>query len=52
MDWFKNRSKKGIDFPNVPLLIDNGKKITESNAIIDYILNKTNNRHLRGVTPL
>ena len=32
--WFSKRDSMGMDFPNLPYLIDGNHKITESRAII------------------
>ncbi|XP_074119026.1 glutathione S-transferase Mu 4-like isoform X2 [Sminthopsis crassicaudata] len=36
-EWFKDRYTLGLDFPNLPYLIDGNTKITQSNAILRYI---------------
>ncbi|XP_048409515.1 glutathione S-transferase Mu 3-like [Stegostoma tigrinum] len=38
--WFDVKSKLGLDFPNLPYLIDGDVKITQSNAIMRYIARK------------
>ncbi len=38
--WLKQKFSLGLDFPNLPYLIDGPIKITESNAIIRYICHK------------
>ncbi|XP_069046430.1 glutathione S-transferase Mu 3-like [Lepisosteus oculatus] len=40
--WFGEKEKLGMDFPNLPYLIDGDRKITQSNAIIRYIARKHN----------
>ena len=40
--WFDDDKKNlGLDFPNLPYLIDGDFKITESNAIHRYIIMKS-----------
>lgn len=48
-DWF-NRDKYnlGLDFPNLPYLIDGNVKLTESEAIMDYLIYKLNKTELLG----
>ncbi|XP_074044458.1 glutathione S-transferase Mu 7-like isoform X2 [Macrotis lagotis] len=36
-EWVKDRYTIGLDFPNLPYLIDGNIKITQSNAILRYI---------------
>ncbi|XP_062996677.1 glutathione S-transferase Mu 1-like [Elgaria multicarinata webbii] len=38
--WTNVKEKLGLDFPNLPYLIDGEKKITQSNAILRYIARK------------
>ena len=39
--WFgKDKQELGLDFPNLPYLIDGDFKLTESNAIQRYIIKK------------
>ncbi|XP_028652916.1 glutathione S-transferase Mu 1-like [Erpetoichthys calabaricus] len=38
--WFNEKDKLGLDFPNLPYLIDGDVKITQSNAILRYIARK------------
>jgi len=38
--WLKKKLELGLDFPNLPYLIDSPIKITESVAIMRYICNK------------
>ncbi|XP_006979549.2 glutathione S-transferase Mu 1 isoform X1 [Peromyscus maniculatus bairdii] len=40
--WLSDKFKLGLDFPNLPYLIDGPHKITQSNAIIRYIARKHN----------
>ncbi|KAM6311272.1 glutathione S-transferase 2-like [Podargus strigoides] len=39
-DWTKEKEKLGLDFPNLPYLIDGPIKLTQSNAILRYIARK------------
>ncbi|XP_028613099.1 glutathione S-transferase Mu 1 [Grammomys surdaster] len=45
--WLNEKFKLGLDFPNLPYLIDGSHKITQSNAILRYIARKN---HLCGET--
>ncbi|XP_006899385.1 PREDICTED: glutathione S-transferase Mu 2 isoform X1 [Elephantulus edwardii] len=45
--WLKEKFKLGLDFPNLPYLVDGAHKITQSNAILRYLARKYN---LCGVT--
>ncbi|XP_063153794.1 glutathione S-transferase Mu 1-like [Candoia aspera] len=38
--WTSVKQKLGLDFPNLPYLIDGERKITQSNAILRYIARK------------
>ncbi|KAF7253599.1 Glutathione S-transferase [Varanus komodoensis] len=38
--WTNVKEKLGLDFPNLPYLIDGERKITQSNAILRYIARK------------
>ena len=38
--WFKVKYSLGLDYPNIPYLIDGDFKMTESNAILRYICEK------------
>ncbi|KAL7985207.1 hypothetical protein Chor_003777 [Crotalus horridus] len=38
--WIDEKEKLGLDFPNLPYLIDGKTKLTQSNAIIRYIARK------------
>lgn len=40
--WFDIKHKLGMDFPNLPYLVDGDKKIVQSNAIMRYIARKHN----------
>uniref|UniRef100_A0A8C2M9K0 glutathione transferase n=1 Tax=Cricetulus griseus TaxID=10029 RepID=A0A8C2M9K0_CRIGR len=40
--WLNEKFKLGLDFPNLPYLIDGSHKITQSNAILRYIARKHN----------
>nr|XP_008528313.1 PREDICTED: glutathione S-transferase Mu 4 isoform X3 [Equus przewalskii] len=40
--WLNEKFKLGLDFPNLPYLIDGAHKITQSNAILRYIARKHN----------
>ncbi|XP_032753388.1 glutathione S-transferase Mu 4 [Rattus rattus] len=40
--WLSEKFKLGLDFPNLPYLIDGSHKITQSNAILRYIARKHN----------
>ncbi|XP_054905674.1 glutathione S-transferase Mu 4-like [Poeciliopsis prolifica] len=40
--WLGEKEKLGIDFPNLPYLLDGDRKITQSNAIMRYIARKHN----------
>ncbi|NXX45712.1 GSTM2 transferase, partial [Tricholaema leucomelas] len=41
-DWTKEKQNLGLDFPNLPYLIDGPVKLTQSNAILRYIARKHN----------
>ncbi|XP_043860157.1 glutathione S-transferase Mu 3-like [Dromiciops gliroides] len=41
-EWLDVKFKLGLDFPNLPYLIDGERKITQSNAILRYIARKHN----------
>ncbi|VDN09366.1 unnamed protein product [Dibothriocephalus latus] len=38
--WLKVKFNKGLDFPNLPYLIDGGLKLTQSSAILEYLADK------------
>ncbi|XP_004689737.1 PREDICTED: glutathione S-transferase Mu 1 [Condylura cristata] len=40
--WLNEKFKLGLDFPNLPYLIDGTRKLTQSNAILRYIARKHN----------
>ncbi|XP_041953826.1 glutathione S-transferase Mu 3-like [Alosa sapidissima] len=40
--WLDNKFKLGMDFPNLPYLVDGDRKIVQSNAIMRYIARKHN----------
>uniref|UniRef100_A0A8C9PUN3 Glutathione S-transferase n=1 Tax=Spermophilus dauricus TaxID=99837 RepID=A0A8C9PUN3_SPEDA len=40
--WLNEKFKLGLDFPNLPYLIDGPHKITQSNAILRYLARKHN----------
>nr|XP_020473748.1 glutathione S-transferase Mu 3-like [Monopterus albus] len=40
--WFNEKEKLGIDFANLPYLVDGDRKIVQSNAIMRYIARKHN----------
>ncbi|XP_052492464.1 glutathione S-transferase Mu 1-like [Budorcas taxicolor] len=40
--WLNEKSKLGLDFPNLPYLIDGTHKLTQSNAILRHIARKYN----------
>nr|XP_048299440.1 glutathione S-transferase Mu 2-like isoform X1 [Myodes glareolus] len=40
--WLNDKFKLGLDFPNLPYLIDGSTKITQSNAILRYLGRKHN----------
>ena len=47
--WFKEtKFQMGLDFPNLPFLVDGGFKLTESHAIAKYIINKSGQTDLLG----
>ncbi|KAM7539479.1 hypothetical protein Aperf_G00000056752 [Anoplocephala perfoliata] len=39
-EWYAARSKVGLDFPNLPYYIDGDFKLTQSAAIIEYIVDQ------------
>ncbi|XP_007529432.2 glutathione S-transferase Mu 4 isoform X2 [Erinaceus europaeus] len=40
--WLNEKFKLGLDFPNLPYLIDGSHRLTQSNAILCYIARKHN----------
>ena len=47
--WFKEtKFQMGLDFPNLPFLVDGEFKMTESHAIARYIINKSGQTDLLG----
>jgi glutathione S-transferase len=50
--WFGagDKTKLGLDFPNLPYLIDGDFKMTESGAIARYICKRSNKKDLLGKT--
>ncbi len=47
--WFgSDKLSLGLDFPNLPYLIDGDLKITESSAIERYIIERSENKDLLG----
>nr|XP_010946566.2 glutathione S-transferase Mu 1-like [Camelus bactrianus] len=40
--WLNEKFKLGLDFPNLPYLIDGAHRLTQSNAIVRYIARKHN----------
>ncbi|XP_049621768.1 glutathione S-transferase Mu 2-like [Suncus etruscus] len=40
--WLNEKFKLGLDFPNLPYLIDGPHRITQSNAILRYLARKHN----------
>lgn len=49
-DWSLDKPKLQTDFPNLPYLIDNGKVISQSEAIMLHIALKANREDLIGST--
>jgi glutathione S-transferase len=48
-DWFNVKFTLGLDFPNLPYIIDGDVKITELTAVLRYVTNKYG-PHLNGKT--
>lgn len=47
--WFKeDKFQLGFDFPNIPYLIDGDFKLTESIAVVKYIIKRSNHKELLG----
>lgn len=40
--WLREKFKLGLDFPNLPYLIDGAHRLTQSNAILRYLARKHN----------
>ena len=50
--WFKeDKLHMGLDFPNLPYLVDGEYNLTESSAVERYIINKWGNSELTGKNP-
>jgi len=48
-EWFgEDKLKLGFEFPNLPYLIDGTEKVTESDAVVLYVLHKTGHTELLG----
>lgn len=48
-EWFgKDKNDLGLDFPNIPYLIDGDVKITESSAIPVHLIKKHKRNELLG----
>ena len=48
-EWFNNdKDNLGIDFPNLPYLIDGYVNLTNNDAIQNYIVNKWGSQELLG----
>lgn len=39
-EWLNEKHTLGLDFPNLPYLIDDGIKLTETAAIMKYLCSK------------
>lgn len=49
--WFEEDKKNfGFDFPNIPYLIDGDFKLTESAAIMKYLVKRSGRNELLGKT--
>ena len=47
--WFKeDKFSIGLDFPNLPYLVDGDVKVSESIAVAKYIINRSGKTELRG----
>jgi len=51
-NYFKQRNKLGLDFPNLPYIKDNDYYLSETMAIHRYIANKYERNDLFGKTKL
>mmetsp|Transcript_20706 Transcript_20706/g.3349 ORF Transcript_20706/g.3349 Transcript_20706/m.3349 type:complete len:105 (+) Transcript_20706:40-354(+) len=49
-DWFNEKFTLGLQFPNLPYLIDGDVKVTETTAILSYVCQKYRPEYL-GRTP-
>jgi len=50
--WFSGGNNAlGLEFPNLPYLLDEKRKLTESKAIVQYICQRSNRPDLLGKTP-
>jgi len=50
-EWFtKDKYNLGLDFPNIPYIIDGDVKITETVALMNYVPVKGNKKELLGAT--
>lgn len=49
--WFEEDKKNlGLEFPNIPYLIDGDFKLTESSSIFKYIIQRSGHTELLGKT--
>ena len=49
--WFEEDKKNlGLEFPNLPYLIDGDFKLTESSSILNYIVRRSGHNELLGKT--
>jgi glutathione S-transferase len=46
--WLQVKPNLGLDFPNLPYLLDGDVKITESSAMLRYIANKYGDQSFSG----
>ena len=46
--WLQDKPNLGLDFPNLPYLLDGDVKITESSAMLRYIANKYGDQSFSG----
>jgi glutathione S-transferase len=50
--WFGgDKQSLGLNFPNLPYLIEGDLKITETEAICHYIIDRSNKKELLGKSP-
>ncbi|KAL4441321.1 hypothetical protein ABPG74_013616 [Tetrahymena malaccensis] len=47
-EWEKNKSELGLDFPNLPYVIHGDFSISESQNIVNYLIELTNQQYLYG----